>query len=211
MNDNANESTTLTAMSIAEILKSLPHRYPFLMIDKIIKIDGDETAVGIKNVTFNEPIFQGHFPENPIFPGVLIIEGMAQTAGAIVIKHDSGTGKKNIVLMLGVWFVMKKTKIGIVMRATQLDRETARAFGINVDRVYILAMVLSFATASWLLFGCSDGDKKPGAAATGTPSATPSESPPVPGQPPGATLEVSGASFPGGIGTHCWGGTCRAR
>ena len=102
MNDNANESTTLSAMSIAEILKSLPHRYPFLMIDKIIRIDGDETAVGIKNVTFNEPIFQGHFPENPIFPGVLIIEGMAQTAGAIVIKHDAGGGKKNIVLMLGV-------------------------------------------------------------------------------------------------------------
>ena len=102
MNDSAPATTELGAMNIAEILKSLPHRYPFLMIDKIVKIDGDETAVGIKNVTFNEPIFQGHFPENPIFPGVLIIEGMAQTAGAIVIKHDSGTGKKNIVLMLGV-------------------------------------------------------------------------------------------------------------
>ncbi|MGV8830908.1 MAG: 3-hydroxyacyl-ACP dehydratase FabZ [Devosia sp.] len=96
------ESTELNAMSIAEILRSLPHRYPFLMIDKIIEINGDETAVGVKNVTFNEPIFQGHFPENPIFPGVLIIEGMAQTAGAIVIKHDSNSGKKNIVLMLGV-------------------------------------------------------------------------------------------------------------
>ena len=96
------ESTELNAMSIAEILISLPHRYPFLMIDKIIRIDGDTSAVGVKNVTFNEPIFQGQFPGNPIFPGVLIIEGMAQTAGAIVIKHDSGTGKKNIVLMLGV-------------------------------------------------------------------------------------------------------------
>ena len=102
MNDSANASTELTAMNIAEILKALPHRYPFLMIDKIIGINGDETAVGIKNVTFNEPIFQGHFPENPIFPGVLIIEGMAQTAGAIVIKHDASSGKKNIVLMLGV-------------------------------------------------------------------------------------------------------------
>jgi len=103
MTDSANESTELTAMSIAEILKSLPHRYPFLMIDKIVKIDRDETAVGIKNVTFNEPIFQGHFPENPIFPGVLIIEAMAQTAGAIVIKHDSaGSDRKNVVLMLGV-------------------------------------------------------------------------------------------------------------
>ncbi|UXN72933.1 3-hydroxyacyl-ACP dehydratase FabZ [Devosia sp. A8/3-2] len=102
MTDSAIEGTELAAMDIAEILRSLPHRYPFLMIDKIIKIDGDETAVGIKNVTFNEPIFRGHFPENPIFPGVLIIEGMAQTAGAIVIKHDAGGGKKNIVLMLGV-------------------------------------------------------------------------------------------------------------
>ena len=89
-------------MDIGQILSVLPHRYPFLLIDKIIEVDGDNSGIGIKNVTFNEPIFQGHFPENPIFPGVLIIEGMAQTAGAIVIKHDSGTGKKNIVLMLGV-------------------------------------------------------------------------------------------------------------
>jgi 3-hydroxyacyl-[acyl-carrier-protein] dehydratase len=102
MTDQSTASTELTAMSIAEILKSLPHRYPMLMIDRIIEINGDETAIGIKNVTFNEPIFQGHFPENPIFPGVLIIEGMAQTAGAIVIAHDSTGDRKNIVLMLGV-------------------------------------------------------------------------------------------------------------
>ncbi|HEV7293540.1 MAG TPA: 3-hydroxyacyl-ACP dehydratase FabZ [Devosia sp.] len=102
MNDSLSQETELSAMSLAEILKALPHRYPFLMIDKIIKINGDETAVGIKNVTYNEPIFQGHFPGNPIFPGVLIIEGMAQTAGAIVIKHDANEGGKNVVLMLGV-------------------------------------------------------------------------------------------------------------
>ena len=102
MTDQSTASKELTAMNIAEILKSLPHRYPMLMIDRIIEIDGDETAIGIKNVTFNEPIFQGHFPENPIFPGVLIIEGMAQTAGAIVIAHDSTSERKNIVLMLGV-------------------------------------------------------------------------------------------------------------
>jgi len=101
MNDTA-AVTELNAMNIAEILEALPHRYPFLMIDKIVEIDGDESAIGIKNVTYNEPIFLGHFPNNPIFPGVLIIEGMAQTAGAIVIKHDSTGGRKNIVLMLGV-------------------------------------------------------------------------------------------------------------
>ncbi|WP_297108658.1 3-hydroxyacyl-ACP dehydratase FabZ [uncultured Devosia sp.] len=101
MNETA-AVTELNAMNIAEILEALPHRYPFLMIDKIVEINGDESAIGVKNVTFNEPIFLGHFPNNPIFPGVLIIEGMAQTAGAIVIKHDSTGGRKNIVLMLGV-------------------------------------------------------------------------------------------------------------
>lgn len=102
MNDTVTSATELDAMSIADILQALPHRYPFLMIDRIVEIDGDESAIGIKNVTFNEPIFQGHFPDNPIFPGVLIIEGMAQTAGAIVIKHDGNAGGKKIVLMLGV-------------------------------------------------------------------------------------------------------------
>jgi 3-hydroxyacyl-[acyl-carrier-protein] dehydratase len=92
----------LGTIDISKILECLPHRYPFLMIDRIVRIDGDESAVGIKNVTFNEPIFQGHFPGKPIFPGVLIIEGMAQTAGAIVIAHDADKGGKSIVLMLTI-------------------------------------------------------------------------------------------------------------
>jgi 3-hydroxyacyl-[acyl-carrier-protein] dehydratase len=92
----------LGELDIGRILECLPHRYPFLMIDRIIEIDGDETAIGIKNVTFNEPIFQGHFPGKPVFPGVLIIEGMAQTAGAIVIDFENQTGGKSIVLMLTI-------------------------------------------------------------------------------------------------------------
>lgn len=96
------EGAQLGTLDISRILECLPHRYPFLMIDRIIEINGDETAIGIKNVTFNEPIFQGHFPGKPIFPGVLIIEGMAQTAGAIVIANDAMSGKKNIVLMLTI-------------------------------------------------------------------------------------------------------------
>ena len=94
--------TQLGRLEIDAILKCLPHRYPFLMIDRIVDINGDESAVGIKNVTYNEPIFLGHFPEKPVFPGVLIIEGMAQTAGAIVIAHDAAGGEKNIVLMLTI-------------------------------------------------------------------------------------------------------------
>lgn len=76
---------TLQSADIEEILRTLPHRYPFLMVDKIIGMRGDETAIGIKNVTANEPQFQGHFPGRPVFPGVLIIEGMAQTAGVLCL------------------------------------------------------------------------------------------------------------------------------
>src|SRR5579871_2706084 len=82
-------ATTLEAADIIAILKALPHRYPFLMVDRIINISGDDAAVGIKNVTVNEPQFLGHFPENPVFPGVLMIEGMAQTAGAVCIMTQS--------------------------------------------------------------------------------------------------------------------------
>ena len=81
------KDTTLDTAEIEDIMRLLPHRYPFLLIDRIVDIDGGDSAVGIKNVTANEPQFQGHFPDRPIFPGVLIIEGMAQTAGAIGIRN----------------------------------------------------------------------------------------------------------------------------
>jgi 3-hydroxyacyl-[acyl-carrier-protein] dehydratase len=83
-------TTTLEAADIAAILKALPHRYPFLMVDRIIDMQGDEAAIGLKNVTVNEPQFLGHFPGNPVFPGVLLIEGMAQTAGAICVLSQMG-------------------------------------------------------------------------------------------------------------------------
>ncbi|AQX18240.1 3-hydroxyacyl-[acyl-carrier-protein] dehydratase [Bartonella sp. CDC_skunk] len=77
------ETKSLESMDIDKLLSILPHRYPFLLIDRIIEIDGDQEAIGIKNVTINEPHFTGHFPEKPVMPGVLILEAMAQTAGAI--------------------------------------------------------------------------------------------------------------------------------
>ena len=79
--------TTLQTADIMQILELLPHRYPFLLVDRIIEIDGDRSCIGIKNVTFNEPQFTGHFPSRPIFPGVFLIEGMAQTAGAICVAY----------------------------------------------------------------------------------------------------------------------------
>jgi 3-hydroxyacyl-[acyl-carrier-protein] dehydratase len=90
---------TLGTADIAEIMKSLPHRYPFLMVDRIINIQGDNSAIGIKNVTANEPQFLGHFPGNPVFPGVLLIEGMAQTAGAICILSTKVDGPRTVYFM----------------------------------------------------------------------------------------------------------------
>ncbi|RCK52531.1 3-hydroxyacyl-ACP dehydratase [Thalassospira profundimaris] len=81
--------TELANVDIQRILEMIPHRYPFLLIDKVIDIAADESAVGIKNVTMNEPQFAGHFPQQPIMPGVLIIESMAQTA-AILVVHTLG-------------------------------------------------------------------------------------------------------------------------
>jgi 3-hydroxyacyl-[acyl-carrier-protein] dehydratase len=77
-------STDLKTADIALIQRILPHRYPFLLVDKVVDIDACQSATGIKNVTMNEPHFQGHFPGNPIMPGVTIIEAMAQTAAVMV-------------------------------------------------------------------------------------------------------------------------------
>src|SRR4029077_9930210 len=95
-------ATTLESADIAAILKALPHRYPFLMVDRIINRRGDESAIGIKNVTANEPQFLGHFPGNPVFPGVLLIEGMAQTAGAICVMSLPPAGPPRVVYFLTI-------------------------------------------------------------------------------------------------------------
>ena len=90
---------TVEAADIAVVLKSLPHRYPFLMVDRVIDIQGDDHGIGIKNVTFNEPHFQGHFPGNPVFPGVLMIEGMAQTAGVLCVGKNFSVQPKSVFFL----------------------------------------------------------------------------------------------------------------
>jgi 3-hydroxyacyl-[acyl-carrier-protein] dehydratase len=87
------------AAEIGEILRLLPHRYPFVMIDRVVDIHGDEAGVGIKNVTINEPQFLGHFPNNPVMPGVLLIEGMAQTAGVLVLRRRPAPEARAVYLL----------------------------------------------------------------------------------------------------------------
>lgn len=73
-------------LDINEIKKIIPHRYPFLMVDQIVELEEEKRAVGIKNVTINEPFFQGHFPDYPVMPGVLIVEALAQVGGVAMLK-----------------------------------------------------------------------------------------------------------------------------
>ncbi|MGD0499439.1 MAG: 3-hydroxyacyl-ACP dehydratase FabZ [Bryobacteraceae bacterium] len=88
----------MTILDINEIRAILPHRYPFLLVDRIVELEA-ERIVGIKNVTFNEPMFTGHFPDFPVMPGVLIVEAMAQTAGVLVLKTIADRENKLVLLV----------------------------------------------------------------------------------------------------------------
>ncbi|AZL15779.1 3-hydroxyacyl-ACP dehydratase FabZ [Rickettsiales endosymbiont of Stachyamoeba lipophora] len=92
----------LFSVDINQILQMIPHRYPILLVDKIVDIKLGESAVGIKNVTFNEPHFMGHFPNVPIMPGVLIVEAMAQTAAALVVKTLGEEAKGKLVYFMTI-------------------------------------------------------------------------------------------------------------
>jgi 3-hydroxyacyl-[acyl-carrier-protein] dehydratase len=96
------ETKKLAIADTRRVLELLPHRYPFLLVDRIVDMDRDESAIGIKAVTINEPFFQGHFPDFPVMPGVLLIEGLAQTAGALCVHHLAATYKPQLVYFMGI-------------------------------------------------------------------------------------------------------------
>ena len=88
-------------IDISEILRILPHRYPFLLVDRILELERGERIVGVKNVTINEPFFQGHFPDHPIMPGVLLIEALAQVSAVLAFKSADGQ-EGNLVYFMGI-------------------------------------------------------------------------------------------------------------
>lgn len=115
-----------SGLDIREVMKLLPHRYPFLMIDRVIELDGYQRAVGIKNVSINEPFFQGHFPNHPVMPGVLQLEAMAQLAGVLLLRKLEFTGKIAVL-----WSIDKVKLRGAVVPGDQLriEVETLRMKG----------------------------------------------------------------------------------
>ncbi len=101
MND-ASDKPVMGTADIMRVLQLLPHRYPMLLVDRIYDMNGDESCVGFKNVTINEPFFIGHFPQFPVMPGVLIIEGLAQTAGALCVSSLKEDYHAELVYFMGI-------------------------------------------------------------------------------------------------------------
>jgi 3-hydroxyacyl-[acyl-carrier-protein] dehydratase len=89
-------------IDITRLMEMIPHRYPMLMIDKLIDVVPGESAIGVKNVTINEPFFQGHFPAKPVMPGVLLIEAMAQTAAALVVQTVGEQAQRKVVYFMAI-------------------------------------------------------------------------------------------------------------
>lgn len=100
--DTGSGPTSDKVIDIERIMELIPHRYPFLLVDRLIEVNGDVSAIGVKNVTMNEPFFQGHFPGKPVMPGVLIVECMAQTAGALVMETLGSDSADKLVYFMSI-------------------------------------------------------------------------------------------------------------
>ena len=127
-------------MNIDEILKHLPHRYPFLLIDRVLTIEPDKRIVAMKNVTINEPFFVGHFPYHPVMPGVLVIEAMAQAAAILTFRSNNHLpDDKSIYYFVGIDNARFKRPVipgdQLIMEVTVLQRRAATAKLSAVARV----------------------------------------------------------------------------
>lgn len=102
MTDDVLGSAALDAVDVAGVMEMIPHRYPFLLVDRVVEIQPHRSAIGIKNVTINESFFQGHFPRSPVMPGVLIVEAMAQTAAVLVVRSLGASAAGKLVYFMSI-------------------------------------------------------------------------------------------------------------
>ncbi|MBS1068435.1 3-hydroxyacyl-ACP dehydratase FabZ [Gluconobacter cerinus] len=142
------------SIDILQIMQAIPHRYPFLLIDKMQEIKAGESAVGIKNVTVNEPFFQGHFPSHPVMPGVLIIEAMAQTAATLVVLTLGKAFEGKLVYFMTIEGAKFRRPVGpgdqlrieVVKERSRANvwkfKGTARVDGVAVAEATFSAMIM---------------------------------------------------------------------
>jgi 3-hydroxyacyl-[acyl-carrier-protein] dehydratase len=136
-------------MDVTEIRRLLPHRYPFLLVDRVVELTADESIVAYKNLSANEPFFEGHFPSNPIFPGVLLMEAMAQAAG-----------------ILGFHSQEKTIESGTTFYFAGADNVRFKRQCVPGDRVMLRASVVSVRRGIWKFDVSSDVDGELAASAT---------------------------------------------
>lgn len=141
------ENVVYDAIQIQEII---PHRYPFLMIDRIVEFVDNERAVGIKNVTMNEPYFTGHFPGRPVMPGVMILEAMAQTGAILARRSQDGVGPTKTVFLVGATDCKWKRQVvpGDTMRIEMVSVRKRRPLWIMSGTVTVGDKVVASATIS---------------------------------------------------------------
>lgn len=145
------EHAAAPAMDIRSILRHLPHRYPMILVDRVLEIEGDRRAVGVKNVSINEPFFQGHYPAAPIMPGVLIVEAMCQLAGLMLSQKLERTGKIAMLLSLdGVKLRRAVTPGDQLIIETESVRASSK-FGDVVCRAYVAGELAAEARVKFLM------------------------------------------------------------
>ena len=144
-------------LNVREIFKHLPHRYPFLLVDRIIEIDGERKIVGVKNVSINENFFQGHFPTRPVMPGVLMVEAMAQVSGVVILTNETHRGKVAFFMAVDNVKFRKVVNPGDqlvmeieVVRDKSRIAQTRGQAKVNGEVVAEADMVFSFTDAAFL-------------------------------------------------------------